>query len=98
MAQHDEAQAEELLEPGQGGESPAAEISEGPEKSSRSRATGSRSRKVPKARLEARRLYLSDDVDQRLRLTAMTRGVSLSDVAEEILSKNLPRWDLRRIP
>jgi hypothetical protein len=98
VAQHDEAQAEELLEPGQGGESPAAsaetfETIEG----KTTRSTRTRSKKTVKTSKEARRLYLSDDVDMRLRLTALARGCSLSDVAEEILGKNLPRWDLKRV-
>jgi hypothetical protein len=99
VAQHDEGQGEdEILEVGQGGDTPAAsaETLEALE-SKTTRTTRSRSKKTVKTSKEARRLYLSDDVDMRLRLTALSRGCSLSDVAEEILSKNLPKWDLKRV-
>jgi hypothetical protein len=48
-------------------------------------------------KLEGRRLYLSEGVHFRLRMLAYQRGRKLSEVAEEILDKALPRWDVNRV-
>ncbi len=47
-------------------------------------------------KLEGRRLYLSENVHFRLRILAYQRGKKISEVAEEVLDKNLPRYDVNR--
>jgi hypothetical protein len=42
------------------------------------------------------KLYLSEDVRFRLRMLAFKRGAKLSTVANEVLDKALPRWNLER--
>lgn len=46
--------------------------------------------------LEGRRLYLSEDVHFRLRMLAYQRGQKLSEVAEDVLDKALPKWKVDR--
>jgi len=48
------------------------------------------------AKLEGRRLYLSEDVHFRLRMLAYQRGRKLSEVAQEILDRGLPKYDVTR--
>lgn len=48
-------------------------------------------------KLEGRRLYLSEDVHFRLRMLAYQRGRKLSEVAQEVLDKALPRYDVNRV-
>jgi hypothetical protein len=45
---------------------------------------------------EGRRLYLSDRVYNRVRITAMLQGRKLSDVIEDCLDRGLPRYDITR--
>src|SRR4051794_821474 len=47
-------------------------------------------------KLEGRRIYLSEGVHFRLRMAAYQRGKNISEVAEEVLDKNLPRYDVSR--
>ncbi len=42
------------------------------------------------------KLYLSADVRFRLRMLAYQRGKKISAVANEVLDKALPRWNLER--
>ena len=42
------------------------------------------------------KLYLSPDVRFRLRMLAYQRGKKISAVANEVLDKALPRWNLER--
>jgi hypothetical protein len=46
--------------------------------------------------VEGLKLYLSEDVRFRLRMLAFQRGKKLSTVANEVLDRNLPRWNLER--
>ena len=48
-------------------------------------------------KLEGRRIYLSEGVHFRLRMLAYQRGRKISEVAEEVLDKALPRWDVNRV-
>jgi hypothetical protein len=48
-------------------------------------------------KVEGRRLDLSDDVHSRLKMLAYQRGRKISEVAQEVLDKNLPRYDVNRI-
>jgi hypothetical protein len=53
-------------------------------------------------KLEGRRLYLSEQVHFRLRMLAYQRGqkgrkVSISEIAEEILDRGLPKYDVNRV-
>ena len=64
--------------------------------------TGAKTAKVQKRKaagaekVEDMKLYLSEDVRFRLRMLAFKRGAKLSTVANEVLDKALPRWDLKR--
>jgi hypothetical protein len=93
-----EAQDREVdKEPGQGGEpvGPAAEAPKDELRPSRVRRRKTVAERTEK--LEGRRLYLSEGVFLRLRLYAMTKKLKLSEAAEELLDRNLPTWDLRRV-
>jgi hypothetical protein len=46
--------------------------------------------------VEGLKLYLSKDVRFRLRMLAFQRGKKISTVANEVLDRNLPRWNLER--
>jgi LmbE family N-acetylglucosaminyl deacetylase len=48
-------------------------------------------------KLEGRRLYLSEQVHFRLRMLAYQRGRKISEVAEEILDRGLPKYDVNRV-
>lgn len=48
-------------------------------------------------KLEGRRLYLSENVHFRLRMLAYQRGRKLSEVAEEVLDRALPKYDVNRV-
>lgn len=48
-------------------------------------------------KLEGRRIYLSEGVHFRLRLLAYQRGRKISEVAEEVLDKGLPKYDVNRV-
>lgn len=48
-------------------------------------------------KLEGRRLYLSEGVHFRLRMLAYQRGRKISEIAEEVLDKALPKWDVNRV-
>ncbi len=84
-------------EEGQGGEAPAARNeAAAPE----GKAPRVRRKKAPAAKdgkLEGRRIYLSEGVHFRLRMLAYQRGVNISQAAEEVLDKALPRYDVNRI-
>lgn len=45
---------------------------------------------------EGAKLYLTPDVRFRLRMLAYQRGKKISAVANEVLDKALPRWNLER--
>ncbi len=47
--------------------------------------------------VEGRRLYLSEGVHFRLRIYAYQRGMKLSEAAEELLDKALPKWEMNRV-
>jgi hypothetical protein len=53
--------------------------------------------KASSGRIEGRRLYLSEAVHFRLRLYAYQRGQKLSEAAEELLDRSLPKWDVSRV-
>jgi hypothetical protein len=48
-------------------------------------------------KLEGRRIYLSEGVHFRLRMAAYQRGKKLSEVAEEVLDKGLPKYNVDRV-
>jgi hypothetical protein len=41
-------------------------------------------------------LYLTDDVQERLRQTALQRKTTISAVANELLARHLPEWEVKR--
>jgi hypothetical protein len=47
-------------------------------------------------KVDGRRIYLSEGVHFRLRIVAYQRGVSISQVAEEVLERGLPKFDVTR--
>lgn len=63
------------------------------------RATRAKRKAATSSRAAAggNRLYLSEDTMFRLRMTAFKKGVSLSEVAEELLARNLPKWSVERV-
>jgi hypothetical protein len=82
---------------GQGGDDPE----EGPEPVATSRAKAPKKArgKAPSAgseKVEGLKLYLTEDVRFRLRMLAFQRGKKISTVANEVLDRNLPRWNLER--
>jgi hypothetical protein len=83
---------------GQGGD-PSAEDEPEATASSRPRAAKKGRGKATAAsteKIEELKLYLSEDVRFRLRMLAFQRGKKLSTVANEVLDRNLPRWNLER--
>jgi hypothetical protein len=79
---------------GQGGQSPVAE---GEPTTQETKAPRRRTKKAAaNEKLEGRRLYLSEGVHFRLRMLAYTKRKNISEVAEEVLDKNLPRYDVNR--
>jgi hypothetical protein len=84
----DPAPAEE----GQGGDSAAATPEPKLPRVRKKKAAGPTSEKV-----EGRRLYLSEDVHFRLRMLAYQRGQKISEVAQEVLDRGLPRYDVNRV-
>lgn len=84
---------------GQGGEAPAAgDRAAAPElKPQAPRVRKKRAATATAERLEGRRIYLSEGVHFRLRMLAYQRGVNISQAAEEVLDKALPRYDVNRI-
>ena len=52
---------------------------------------------MTEVKLEGRRLYLSENVHFRLRMLAYQRGRKISEIAEEVLDKALPKWDVNRV-
>lgn len=48
-------------------------------------------------KVEGRRLSLSEDVHFRLRMLAYQRGQKISEVAQEVLDRGLPRYDVNRV-
>jgi hypothetical protein len=86
---HDEpAPADE----GQGGESPTS----APEPKL-PRVRKKKAPAVANEKVEGRRLYLSEDVHFRLRMLAYQRGQKISEVAQEVLDRGLPRYDVNRV-
>lgn len=55
-----------------------------------------RGRAVPATKTKARNIRLSDDVHDRLWLLARQRKQTVSAVADDLLNKTLPRWELKR--
>lgn len=87
-------------EPGRGGELTPAALDQVDQAEGRTAGRSPRRRKgtVPtSSKLEGRRLYLSESTHFRLRMLAYQRGQKLSEVAEELLDKSLPKWDVSRV-
>lgn len=53
-------------------------------------------RKAPVGKTKSRNLHLTDDIHDRLWLLARQRRTTVSAVANELLDKALPRWDIKR--
>jgi hypothetical protein len=92
-------ESRQATEAGQGVEIPADEGPEATAGAKVSRAARGRKTKSLAAdpeKTEGLKLYLSEDVRFRLRMLAFKRGTKLSTVANEVLDKALPRWNLER--
>ena len=86
---------EDQAEPGQGGDH--APRDEASPQAKTPRVRRKKAGATPDAKLEGRRLYLSEGTHFRLRMLAYQRGRNLSEVAEEVLDKALPRYDVNRV-
>jgi hypothetical protein len=53
-------------------------------------------RSAPTGKTKARNLRLTEDVHDRLWLLARQRKQSVSAVANDLLDRSLPRWELKR--
>ena len=83
---------------GQGGESPpAGDEAAAPEGKVPRRTRSKKTVTALDVKLEGRRIYLSEGVHFRLRMAAYQRGKKISEVAEEVLDKGLPRYDVNRV-
>lgn len=89
MAQPEEPPADE----GQGGEVEVQETKAAPKATRKSKIAG----KASSAKVEGRKLYLTEDVHFRLRMLAYQRGQKLSECALEVLDKALPKWNVDRV-
>ena len=76
---------------GQGGNPEPAPAAEKPKGRTKPKGIRGTTEKV-----EGRRIYLSEGVHFRLRIVAYQRGVTISQVAEEVLERNLPKFDVTR--
>ena len=63
---------------------------------SRSRAGRARRRPAPAAKGKSRNLHLTEDIYVRLSLVALQKGATLSDVANDVLNRGLPRFEVKR--
>ena len=92
-----ESAPESEVGPGQGGEPEAPARGEsGPEAKAPAKVRRRKAATIRSATLEGRRLYLSEDVHFRLRLYAYQRKVKLSEAAEELLDRALPKFSVER--
>jgi hypothetical protein len=87
---------EPLADEGQGGE-PAKDEGQEARPAARTARKNKVTGKASSGKVEGRRLYLSEGVHFRLRLYAYQRGVKLSEAAEELLDRALPKWDVNRV-
>jgi hypothetical protein len=55
-----------------------------------------RKKSTPSGKTRARNIRLSDDVHDRLWQLAHSRRQTLSAVADDLLNKALPRWEVKR--
>lgn len=56
-----------------------------------------RKRTAPTGKTQGRKLHLTDDVHDRLFFLARTRKQSVSAVANDLLDKALPKFELKRV-
>jgi hypothetical protein len=84
-----------------GDAAPAAEErgrGEAPTARSRStRAARPGRKRVSSGKTQGRKLHLTDDTFDRLQYQAIQRRSTVSFVAEEVLAKYLPRFDVKRV-
>jgi hypothetical protein len=93
----DEPAEAPAVEAGQGGDAQAGGDDPTPEAKTPRRTRSRKSASASDVKLEGRRIYLSEGVHFRLRMLAYQRGRKISEVAEEVLDKALPRWDVNRV-
>ena len=79
------------------GDDPVTEDGHEAKASSRTSRKNKVTGKATSGKIEGRRLYLSEAVHFRLRLYAYQRGQKLSEAAEELLDRSLPKWDVSRV-
>jgi hypothetical protein len=87
---------------GQGGaDRPVARADQGDDAPAEPKASRARRKKATAATGadtsdDGAKLYLTPDVRFRLRMLAYSRGKKISAVANEVLDRALPRWNLER--
>jgi len=89
-----EPEAVEPIEAEQGG--PAQPDDSPTEVKSKTRKKKSTAATGPDTSDDGAKLYLTPDVRFRLRMLAYQRGKKISAVANEVLDKALPKWNLER--
>lgn len=88
---------EDPIEPEDAGEAEGRGDAAGEATEARPTTRSSRGRaKKPAAKTKPRNLRLSDDVADRLWQLARSRRATASAVANELLDKALPRWEIKR--
>jgi hypothetical protein len=86
-----------VADAGQGGD-PEPTARDEPAAPVEPKATRTRKKRAPaNDKTEGRRLYLSEGVHFRLRMLAYQRKQKISEVAEDVLDKALPKWDVNRV-
>jgi hypothetical protein len=75
----------------EGPESPATESPSSPSSKTR------RKRSAPTGKTKARNLRLTDDVHDRLWQYARHRKTNVSVIANELLDRALPRWEVKKL-
>jgi hypothetical protein len=87
-------EAVEPVEPGQGVQVPPDDApAESKAKARKKKSTAATGADISE---DGAKLYLTPDVRFRLRMLAYQRGKKISAVANEVLDKALPRWNLER--
>lgn len=87
------------VEPGAGGQAEEADMEGRGDAAASVESPGRakvRRKATAPAKTKARNIRLSDDVHDRLWLLARQRRQTVSAVADDLLNKSLPRWEVKR--
>jgi hypothetical protein len=88
----------ELADDGKQDETPGEPESRG-ETAEEPKATAKprRKRSAPLGKTSPRNIHLTDDVYDRLWMLSRQRKTTVSAVANDVLDKNIPRWEVKRV-